>query len=182
MLALLGIAGLAPLLFNATLPLSVLGLIAAPFAALFVFEADDPKWGRTIAVETAGVAILSASAALAVLSTRPMSVKDAALAACASSALFLPGVARARLLKGGSSYQRFALLGLATCGAAFLLALVRWRVIVPFGALAALAFAGDVRAAIVKPKTTTRHLGFLLTLRGALAAIILALAWWRLSA
>jgi hypothetical protein len=154
------------------------GLCALAAAKVLYLPA---RWGRSAAVETAGVALLSASAALAVLSTHPMSVKDAALAAGASSSLFLPGVARAKLLKGGSSYQRVALLGLAICGATFLVALVRWSITAPFGALAALAFAGDVRAAIVKPKTTTRHLGFLLTLRGALAATILALAWRRLA-
>ncbi len=176
-LALLGASAFIPLFLSAPLAISAAGLAAAPFAALFAWEADTPKWGRAIPVEAAGVALLSASAGLAMLACHPGAAADAALATGGCAALFMPGVPRARMIKESTAALRLSLLALALCGASFIIALAFWNVVAPFGAAAALAFAGDLRFALIVPKSTARHLGVLLTLRGALAALIMAAAW-----
>ena len=42
--------GILPLLLTAPLPLFALGMLAAPFAGLYAWEAADPKWTRALGV------------------------------------------------------------------------------------------------------------------------------------
>jgi hypothetical protein len=169
--------GLLPLLLEAPLPLLALGAVAAPFASLYAWEAKDPKWTRTLGVEAAGIALLASSAGLAVLAARPERLTDAAVAALTAAALFLPGVPRARLLKYSTTPLRVALSMLFLAGVLWIAALPLLGFTAWWGALAALTFAADLRAALVVPKYPARRLGFLLLFRNTGAALLLGLSW-----
>lgn len=169
--------GILPLFLAAPMALLILGALAAPFAALYAWEAADPKWTRTLGVEVAGIALLASSSGIAVLAARPHHVLDAGMASLAAAVLFLPGVPRARLLKVPTMGLRATLLGLFATGVGFTLTLPLLGFTAWWGAFAALTFAADLRAALVIPKYPARRLGFLLLFRNAAAALILGLAW-----
>jgi hypothetical protein len=169
--------GLLPLLLAAPLPLLVLGTLAAPLAALAAWEAKDPKWMRTLGVEAAGIALLASSAGLAVLAAGPESLVDAGMASLAAAALFLPGVPRARLLKVPTVPLRATLLLLSIVGVGFTVSLPLLGFTAWWGALAALSFTADFRAAMVVPKYPARRLGLLLLFRNSAAALLLGLSW-----
>lgn len=170
-------AAMVPLLLLAPAFVLTVGLLGVPFLALFAWEAKEPRWTRTLPVEFAGTLLLCTAAGLAFLSAKPHAGLDAPLAAGAAAALFLPGVPRARLLKEGGWALRTGVLLLALLGAAAVGAYAHLGVIAPWGAWAALVFAGDLRAFWVVPAVTARHLGLALTLRSAPAALLLAAAW-----
>ena len=169
--------GLLPLLLAAPLPLLALGALAAPFAALYAWEAADPKWIRTLGVETAGIALLASSAGFAVLAARPQRFVDAGMASLAAAALFVPGAPRAKLLKAPTATLRAALLALFALGAGFVATLPLLGFIAWWGGLAALSFAADLRAALVIPKYPARRLGLLLLFRNSAAALLLGFSW-----
>jgi len=172
-----GGAALLPLLLAAPLPLVLAGAVGAPFMAVYLRRSKSPRWTRRLTVEYAGVGLMALSAGLAVLSARPGAMGQAVLASILVASLFLPGVPRARLLKTRESSLRWTLLATSLLGAlAFVLAaaagFMPW-----WGALGGLAFSGDLRAGLMAPRVTARHLGLILTLRNAGAALLLALAW-----
>lgn len=173
----LSAAALVPLLLAAPGVVLAVGALGVPFLALFAWEAKEPRWTRTLPVEFAGALLLCSSAGLAFLAAKPYAGLDAPLASGAAAALFLPGLPRARLLKGGGWGLRAGVLFLALLGAATLCAYAYLGVIAPWGALAALIFVGDLRAFWVVPEVTAKHLGLALTLRGAPAALLLAASW-----
>jgi len=174
---LLSACALLPLLLASTPFVLGVGALGLPFLLLFAWEAREPKWSRALPVESVGTLLLSASAGLALLSAKPQAWPDALFVSGAAAALFLPGMPRARMLKGGGWTLRAALLLLALSGAVALGALAFFGAMAPWGALAALVFVGDLRAFWVVPRVSARHLGLALTVRGAPAAILIALAW-----
>jgi hypothetical protein len=169
--------GLLPLLLAAPLPLLALGAVAVPFAGFYAWEAADPKWTRTLVVEAAGIALLASSAGLAVLAARPKSLLDAGMTSLAAAALFLPGVPRAKLLKTTTTILRATLLLLFFVGVGLMVALPLLGFTAWWGALAALTFAADFRAALVAPKYPARRLGLLLLFRNTAAVMLLGLSW-----
>ncbi len=168
---------LLPLLVRAPAATAAVGASGLPFLALYLREAREPRWTRTLLVETAGTLLLATSAGLGILASRPLALADAVLASLAAALLFLPGVPRVRLLKEPRGVFRLAVLLLALTGAATIAVLAATGVTAPWGALAALVFAGDLRAAWVVPAVSARHLGLALTLRSVPAALVLGLAW-----
>lgn len=169
--------GLLPLLLKTPYPLLALGAVAAPFASLYAWEAKDPKWTRTLGVEAAGIILLASSAGLSVLASCPERLTGAGVASLAAAALFLPGVPRARLLKHSTTALRVALIVLFLLGIGGIASLPVLGFIAWWGALAALTFAADLRAALVVPRYPARRLGFLLLFRNIAAALLLGLSW-----
>lgn len=168
---------LLPLLLAAPYFVFGVGAIGLPFLALFAWEALAPRGTRTLPVEFFGTLLLSSSAGLALLAAQPHGYWDALLVSGAAAALFLPGMPRARMLKEGGWGLRVALLLLALLGAAALCAYAYFGVVAAWGAIAALIFVGDLRAFLLAPKVTAKHLGLALTLRAAPAALVLSFAW-----
>jgi hypothetical protein len=172
-----GTAALLPVLHSAPSFVLVVGVAGALFLAVYFRASRSPQWTRTLPVELAGVVLMSAAAGFAVLSSRPDAMREAVLTWGLSAALFVPGVPRAKLLKARTTGLRVMLLGVALLGAAAVVLLALEGLIAWWGALAGLAFVGDLRAAVLVPRVKTSRLGMVLTLRNVAAALLVGLAW-----
>lgn len=168
---------LLPLLLSAPVFVLVVGVSGAVFLAVYFRGSRSPQWTRTLRVELAGLVLMSAAGALAVLASKPHAVWEAAVVWGVSAALFAPAVPRAKLLKARTAGLRIMLFGTALVGVGTFALLAVWGVVPWWGALAGLVFVDDLRAAALVPREKTRRLGMVLTLRNATAVLLVALAW-----
>jgi len=172
-----GGAGMVPLLLSAFSFVLPVGVAGAGFLAVYFQASRSPQRTRTLPVELTGIVLMSSAAGLAVLSAEPAAVGGAALAWGLSAVLFAPGVPRAKLLKSRTAGLRVLLLGMAGVGVAAFVLLASAGWIAWWGALGALAFVGDVSAAVLMRRVGTRRLGMTLTLRNAAVALLVGFAW-----
>jgi len=152
-------------------------LAAAPFGALYLWVAGDPRWTRSLGVELAGTVLLTSSCLMAAAASRPDAARAAVLLWAAVGSLFPPGVLRARLRKAPTAALRAAVVLCAAGGLAVQAALAHSGRLAPWGLASGSVFLGDLWSAWALPQWSTRKLGAILTIRYSAAALVLALAW-----
>lgn len=175
--ALSGLALALPAAWAAPLPFAVVALVAGPFSLVYLRFADTPRWTRSLAAEVTGTLLMASAGPLAVASSRPTSPWDLLGLGASLGSLFLPGVLRARMRKDPSPGMRGLTAASALAGLALWCALVLQGLLAPWGLLGATVFLGDLWAVAALPQWRVRTLGAFFTIRYALAALILALAW-----
>ena len=175
--ALSGLAFALPAAWAAPLPFATVTTVAGPFAALYLYFADSPRWTRSLFVEGVGTLLMATAGPLALAASRPCTPEDLLGLGAALGTLFLPGVLRARMRKDPSPGIRALTAASALMGLALWCALVLRGLLAPWGLLGATVFLGDLWAVAALPQWRVRTIGVFFTFRYAAAALILALAW-----
>jgi hypothetical protein len=131
----------------------VVAAAAAPFAALYLWVADEPRWTRSLAVELYGTTLLASACGVAAAASGRVPVPAALLCWAAVGSLFPPGVLRARLGKSPTAGLRAATVLCAAAGAAVQAALVAAGFLAPWGLIVVAVFLGDLWAVWALPGT-----------------------------
>lgn len=175
--ALSGLALALPAAWAAPLPFAVVALMVGPFSLAYLGFADSPRWTRSLVVEAVGTLLMASAGPLAVASSRPSAPWELLVLGASLGSLFLPGVLRARMRKDPSPGMRALTAASALSGLALSCALVLQGLLAPWGLLGATVFLGDLWAVARLPQWRVRTLGVFFTIRYAVAALIVALAW-----
>ena len=109
-LSLVGIVGVltaVPAALSAPKVFILIAVLTVPFICVYFFFAKSVKVTRSLQVELYGVILLSSVSTLVIATSKSHGIKEALLVWPLFAVLFLPGVARAKLLKNQSMVLNF---------------------------------------------------------------------------
>ena len=166
-----------PAALKAPLAVGSLVTVALPFAVLYFFVADSPRWTRSLAMEAFGTLLLASSSGLPIAVARSGGYLEALCAWAFFGLIYMPGILRARIPKTHQVSLKIACTLAAAGSLGLLTAFVVAGRTAWWSLIAAPPIVKEAYRAWALPDWSTRELGLNLTLKAIFVALVVSLAW-----